>query len=152
MAQQTIGNLLKSRTSALATCRADDTVQMVVGMLHRHRVGALPVIDGDGRLVGIISERDIIRGLAERKDGVRKSKVSVLMTKDVAICAPATPVKSAAQLMDRRRIRHLPVVEAGKVVDMVSLRDVVACRLNEAELEADVLREYALATGGVSAL
>jgi signal-transduction protein with cAMP-binding, CBS, and nucleotidyltransferase domain len=54
--------------------------------------------------------------------------------------------------MDKRRIRHLPVLHNGKVVDMVSLRDVVSCRLNEAELEADVLREYALATGGVSAL
>ena len=152
MAQQTIGSILKARNAPLITCRADDTVQMVVGLLHRHKVGALPVIDGEGRLVGIISERDIIRGLAERKDGVRKSKVSALMTKDVATCTPASGVKDAGRLMDKRHIRHLPVVEGGRVVDMVSLRDVVSCRLSEAELEADVLREYALASGGVSAL
>ncbi len=152
MAQQTIGSILKARAAILITCRADDTVQMVVGLLHRHKVGALPVIDGEGQLVGIISERDVIRGLAERKDGVRKSKVSALMTKEVATCTPATAVKDAGRLMDKRHIRHLPVVDAGRVVDMVSLRDVVSCRLSEAELEADVLREYALATGGVSVL
>ena len=152
MAQQNIGSILKARAAPLITCRADDTVQMVVGLLHRHKVGALPVVDAEGHLVGIVSERDIIRGLAERKDGVRKSKVSVLMTKDVVTCTAATAVKDAARLMDKRHIRHLPVVDAGRAVDMVSLRDVVSCRLNEAELEADVLREYALVTGGVSAL
>ncbi len=153
MAQQTIGSILKARQAPLVTCRADDTVQMAVGLLHRHKVGALPVVDGEGKLVGIISERDIIRGLAERQDGVRKSKVSALMTsKEVATCTPATAVKDAGRLMDKRHIRHLPVVDAGRVVDMLSLRDVVSCRLSEAELEADVLREYALASGGVSAL
>ena len=151
MAEQTIATVLKSRTTPVVTCRADDTIQLVIGILHHHKIGALPVIDGDGRLVGVISERDVIRALAEGKGDVRTRKVSELMTRDVATCTRATAVKDAARLMDNRHIRHLPVMEGGRVVDMVSLRDVVSLRLSEAELETDVLRDYARSIVGVSA-
>lgn len=149
MAQQTIAAALKSRTAPVVTCRPDDTIQLVVGLLNRHKIGALPVTDGDGRLVGVISERDVIRALAEGKGDVRTIKVGELMTRDVVTCTRATAVKDAARLMDKRRIRHLPVMEGGRVVDMVSLRDVISSRLSEAELETDVLRDYARATVGV---
>jgi CBS domain-containing protein len=151
MAQQTIAAVLKSRTTPVVTCRPDDSIQLVVGLLHRYRIGALPVTDGDGRLVGVVSERDVIRALAANQGDVRGRKVSELMTRDVVTCAAATTIKDAARLMDTRRIRHLPVMEGSRVVDMVSLRDVVSLRLSEAELEADVLREYAIASGGLSA-
>ena len=150
MAQQTITAALKSRTVPVVTCRPDDTIQLVVGLLDRHKIGALPVTDGDGRLVGIISERDVIRGLAEKKDAVLASPVDSLMTREVATCTPSTGIEAAVLLMDARHIRHLPVVEAGRVIDMLSLRDVVAHRLAEAEIDADVLREVARASGGVS--
>lgn len=151
MAQQTIAGVLKNRTVPVVTCRPDDTIQLVVGLLDRHKIGAMPVIDGEGRLVGVVSERDIIRRLAASKDDVRAQKVNELMTRDVVTCTLATPVKDAARLMDKRHIRHLPVMDGTRVADMVSLRDVVASRLSEAELEADVLRDYARATGGVAA-
>ena len=151
MAQQTIATALKSRTAPVVTCRADDTIQLVIGLLDRHKIGALPVTDGDGRLVGVISERDVIRALAASKGDVRALKVSELMTRDVVTCTRATAVKDAARLMDTRHIRHLPVMEGSRVVDMVSLRDVVSLRLSEAELETGVLRDYARAVVGVSA-
>ena len=150
MAQLTIADVLKNRAAPVVTCRPDDTIQLVVGLLDRHKIGALPVIDGDGRLVGVVSERDIIRLLAANKDDVRARKVSDLMTRDVATCALATTVKDAVRLMDKRRIRHLPVMDGSRVADMVSLRDVVSSRLSEAELEADVLRDYARANVGVT--
>lgn len=151
MAQQTIASLLKNRTVPVVTCRPTDTVQLVVEILDRHKIGALPVTDGEGRLVGVVSERDIIRTLAASKDDVRARKISELMTRDVITCTLATPVKDAARLMDKRHIRHLPVMDGSRVADMVSLRDVVSSRLSEAELEADVLRDYARASGGASA-
>ena len=151
MAQQTIDTVLKSRTTPVVTCRPDDTIQLVVGLLNRYKIGALPVTDGDGRLVGVVSERDVIRALAASQGDVRTRKVSELMSRDVVTCTRATAIKDAVRLMDKRRIRHLPVMEGSRVVDMVSLRDVVSLRLSEAELEADVLRDYARATGGVSA-
>lgn len=150
MAQQTIADLLKNRAAPVVTCRPTDTVQLVVGLLDRNKIGALPVTDGEGRLVGVVSERDIIRALAANKNDVRARAISELMTRDVVTCTLATSVKDAARLMDKRRIRHLPVMDGSRVVDMVSLRDVVSSRLNEAELEADVLRDYARATAGVS--
>ena len=151
MAQQTIATALKSRTVPVVTCRPDDTIQFVVGLLDRHKIGAMPVTDGDGRLVGVLSERDVIRGLAASPNDVRARRVSELMTRDVATCTSATSIKDAVQLMDKRRIRHLPVMEGSRVADMVSLRDVVSLRLSEAELEVDVLRDYARATVGVAA-
>ena len=151
MAQQTIATALKSRTAPVVTCRADDTIQLVIGLLDRHKIGALPVTDGDGRLVGVISERDVIHALAANQGDVRARKASELMTRDVVTCTRATAVKDAARLMDTRHIRHLPVMEGSRVVDMVSLRDVVSLRLSEAELETGVLRDYARAVVGVSA-
>ena len=152
MTQLTIRSVLKARAAPPNACAAGDTVEKVVELLNRNKIGALPVVDGDGRVVGVISERDILRGLAENKGAVLASKVKSLMTREVATCAPATAIKEAAQLMERLHIRHLPVVEAGRLLDMVSLRDVVSCRLSEAERDADVLREVALAQGGISAI
>ena len=151
MAQQTIAAALKSRAAPVVTCRPDDTIQLVVGLLDRHRIGALPVIDGEGRLVGVLSERDVIRGLAASKSDVRATQVKELMTRDVVTCTLATAINDAAGLMNKRRIRHLPVMEGKRVVDMISLRDVVSLRLSEAELETGVLRDYARAVVGVSA-
>ena len=92
MAQQTIGSILKARAAPLITCRADDTVQMVVGLLHRHSE-RLPVVDAEGHLVGIVSGATSSAAWPS-KDGVRKSKVSVLMTKDVVTCTATTAVRT----------------------------------------------------------
>jgi CBS domain-containing protein len=149
-AHQTIRSMMKARGAPPATCRAGDTVQGAVELLNRLKIGALPVTDGDGRLVGILSERDVIRGLAENKDAVLASPVESLMTREVDVCSPETRIETAALLMITHHIRHLPVVEAGRVVNIVSLRDVMAQRLAEVDIDADVLREAARASGGVS--
>lgn len=144
MAAQTIRALLKGQRAPVVTCRPDDSLEFLAKLLTKHRIGAVPVTDGKGGLVGVLSERDIVRAFAQGLD-VRARSVRDLMTKDVAVCGPDTTVKDAMRLMAKRHIRHLPVVEGGEVVEMLSLRDVMASRLDEAELEANVMREYAIA-------
>lgn len=150
MAAQTIRALLKGQRTAVITSRQDDSLEFVAKVLTKHRIGAVPVTDGKGGLVGVLSERDIVRAFAQGRD-LRGSTVRDLMTRDVAVCGPDTTVKDAMRLMAKRHIRHLPVVDGGEVVEMLSLRDVMSSRLDEAELEAHVLREYAIAAGGVAA-
>lgn len=150
MAAQTIRSLLKGQRTAVVTSRPDDSLDLVTRLLTKHRIGAVPVTDGNGHLAGVLSERDIVRAYAEGLD-LRGHKVRDVMTKDVAVCGPETTVKDAMRLMAKRHIRHLPVVDRGEVVEMLSLRDVMASRLDEAELEVNVLREYAITAGGFAA-
>lgn len=146
----TVQSLLKNDRPKVVTCRPDDTVGLAAQMLTKNRIGAMPVIDGKGKLVGVISERDIVRGLSEMTTGrVADRRVKELMTKDVVVCRPTDHIKDVMAVMARRHIRHLPVLENGELRDMLSQRDVMVSRLAEAELEVNVLRDYAIATVGV---
>ena len=142
--------ILKAKGAHVETTRPDATLYTVVWSLKGKGIGAQVVSEDGTTVLGLISERDIIRGLAEKKDAVLASPVDSLMPREVAVCTPDTGIEAAALLMDARHIRHLPVVEAGRVIDMLSLRDMVAYRLAEAEIDADVLREVARASGGIS--
>ena len=104
------------------------------------------VVSADGRTVsGIVSERDVVRGLAERGTRILEVPVSELMTRDVISCTPRDTVKQVMAEMTRRRIRHLPVVEDGVLRGIVSIGDVVKNRLEEMETETNVLREVYIA-------
>jgi CBS domain-containing protein len=137
----TVKNILKDHDGPLITCRPEDTIDTVATILASKRIGALPVHDGDRNLVGIISERDVVRGLAEKGNACIDLNVSDLMTADVATCQPGDTIKDVMQIMARRHIRHLPVMEDGKLLDMLSQRDVMEYRLEATELEANVLRD-----------
>jgi CBS domain-containing protein len=108
-------------------------------------VGALIVCDAERRIRGILSERDIVRNLAKHGAGVLQQPVESVMTHDVHTCAPQETVARAMALMTRFRYRHLPVVDQGKLVGMISIGDLVKHRVREMELETGVLRDRVIA-------
>ena len=143
-----VREILEAKGSRVATIRPDATLSAAVHRLALERVGA-PVVSDDGvRVTGILSERDVVTGLA--RDGAdlfaTGRRVAGLMTRDVATCGPDDTVKWLMAEMTRRRVRHLPVLDDGRLVGIVSIGDVVKSRLGEVELEATVLREAYIAT------
>ncbi len=136
-----VESILKDHEGQLITCRPEDTIETVAVILTSKKIGALPVRDGDRKLVGIISERDIVRGLSEKGAAVVDLTVRDLMSSDVATCRPTDSIKAVIEIMSRRHIRHLPVVENGDLLDILSQRDVMKSRLELTELETNVLRD-----------
>ena len=139
-----VKRILEAKKIKLISCRPRDTIETVAEILTVNKIGALPVRDGEGKLIGIISERDIVRGFAEKGRAIGDSRVENLMTRDVAACQPTDTLKTVMATMSRRHIRHLPVVENGALIGIISQRDVMAIRLEEAELETNVLRDRVL--------
>jgi len=139
-----VKRILEAKKIKLISCRPRDTIETVAEILTVNKIGALPVRDGEGKLIGIISERDIVRGFAEKGRAIGDSRVENLMTRDVAVCQPTDTLKTVMATMSRRHIRHLPVVENGALIGIISQRDVMAVRLEEAELETNVLRDRVL--------
>ncbi len=137
-----ISDVLTSKPSQqVVTISPDSTVRELLGLLAEHNVGAV-VVSGDGEGVdGIVSERDIVRRLAE-SDTVLDGAVSAIMTSDVQTCAPDVPVDDLRQLMTERRIRHVPVVTNGKLTGIISIGDVVKSSIGQLEFERDQLDNY----------
>jgi len=140
-----VQELRKVTRLRLVTCGPRDRLKDVATLLSDERIGALPVVDRDGMMVGIISERDICHALADYAERTATLTVDQIMTRDVAVCEPSDSVQDAIARMSQRRIRHLPLVEDGQLVGMISLRDVLEATLREVRLEANVLRDYARA-------
>jgi CBS domain-containing protein len=117
-------------------------VRAAVALLVEHGIGAL-VVSADGRRIdGIVSERDIARGLHERGNALLAEPVSAVMTADVRTCVPTASVHELAQTMTDHRVRHVPVVEGEQLVGIVSIGDVVKARLDELEAERASLVDY----------
>jgi CBS domain-containing protein len=135
-------DVLKHKGDNVITVMSDQTIASVAGVLTRNRIGAAPIADQTGRLIGIISERDIVHGLAEYGDAVLELPVDRLMTRDVVTCSLEDSIVGLMEVMTNRRIRHLPVVENGRLRAIVSIGDVVKQRLAEAQFELDELRRY----------
>jgi len=140
-----IGSILKGKGSAVIAVAPEASVLAVARTLSEHRIGAALVRAAQGELLGIISERDIVRGMAAHGPGTTGLQASQLMTRDIITVTPATLVAEALEVMTRRRIRHLPVLAAGRLVGMVSIGDLVKARIEEAEHEAAALKDYVTA-------
>lgn len=125
----------------VASVHPDSRVSDVVAILVQRRIGAVLVLDG-GRPVGIVSERDIVRCLAAKGSAVMELEAREVMTSPVITIRPDESVCDAMELMTDRRIRHLPVVESGELVGIVSIGDLVKRRIAEAEQEALALKDY----------
>ncbi|MDG3010691.1 CBS domain-containing protein [Rhodococcus sp. D2-41] len=136
-----ISEVLRNKGSAVATVDPDISVSELVGDLARHNVGAVVVVDNDA-VIGIISERDVVRQLHERGPELLCARVGDIMSKTVFICAPEDTIDSLALTMTERRIRHLPVLDAGKLVGIVSIGDIVKSRITELQIERDQLESY----------
>ena len=137
----TIAAVLGSKGSSVEVISADSTMSDAVRLLGEKRIGALPVIE-DARIVGIISERDVIYCLRDHGPEVLNWPVSRIMTSPAITADRSTPVLAALALMTQRRIRHLPVVETHQIVGIVSIGDLVKYRMERIEAEADAMREY----------
>ncbi|SFG22861.1 CBS domain-containing protein [Novosphingobium sp. CF614] len=136
----TIGRLIEGRDTVL-TCDVSTTVHEAAGILAQRRIGALPVME-DGSIAGIFSERDVIYRLHEFGPEMLTMPVGKVMTAPPVTVEPATPVLTALALMTRRRIRHLPVVDGGRMVGFVSIGDLVKYRIDKVESEAAAMRDY----------
>lgn len=136
-----VRDILKAKGAEVFTVRPDDAIADLVRELVAHRVGAAVVTEG-GKVVGIVSERDVLHGVAARGGACLAERVRDLMTADVISCAPDTAIDEVMNLMTRRRIRHLPVLEGGALTGIVSIGDAVKSRIESAEREASQLREY----------
>jgi CBS domain-containing protein len=137
-----ISTLLANKGSAVATIRGDATVADAVDELSRHRVGAL-VVSADGQTIdGIVSERDVVRTLSARGESALLDLVSAIMSATVHTCAPDDDTESLMRVMTERRIRHVPVVDGGRLSGIVSIGDVVKDRIEELEKNKTELIEY----------
>ena len=137
-----IAEILQQKGSGVTTLKSESTMSEAIGVLVDKRIGALPVSDDGSTLVGIISERDVVRALAEGRDGLLGLPVSELMTRTVYTCSPGATLSEVMTLMRERRIRHVPVVEDDSLVGILSMRDLVDARLREAEVERQQMADY----------
>jgi CBS domain-containing protein len=137
----TIAAVLGGKGSAVETITADESLSEVVRRLGEKRIGALPVVE-DGRITGIISERDVIYCLRDHGAEVLGWPVGRVMTSPAITAEPSTDVLSALALMTQRRIRHLPVVESHQIRGIVSIGDLVKYRMERIEAEAEAMRTY----------
>jgi CBS domain-containing protein len=137
-----ISQLLRHKGQDVATIDGSESVRTALEMLARHGIGAL-VVSADGkRIDGIVSERDVARGLHERGAALLADPVSSLMTADVQTCRKDASVHDLARLMTDHRVRHVPVVDDDVLVGIVSIGDVVKARLDELEAERAQLVDY----------
>ena len=138
-----ISQLLRHKGREVATISGSETVRTALGVLAEKGIGAL-VVSSDGRHVeGIVSERDVARGLHSHGAGLLAEPVSGLMTAEVHTCTPTSSVHDLAQTMTHHRVRHVPVVDDdGALVGIVSIGDVVKARLDELEDEQKHMVDY----------
>ncbi len=141
-----VSDLLGSKGNAVATIRPEAKISTVVRRLKLEGIGAMVVSEDSVQVVGIISERDIVRGLVEDGADLLEKRVLDLMTSPVKTCTLDANIKEIMAVMTRSRVRHLPVVEDSRLVGIISIGDVVKNRLEEVELEADVLRDAYIAS------
>ena len=111
-------------------------------LLSKHRIGSVVILGAGERLVGILSERDIVRALSEQGAGALALPVGQVMTRDVATCGENDTVASIMERMTAGRFRHMPVVANGRLVGLISIGDVVKLRVEEIEGESEAMRDY----------
>ena len=134
--------ILKGKGRSVMTIAPTATVGDAVDLLREKGIGALVVSSDGATVAGILSERDVVHALADRGAGLLALQVSALMTRHVFTCQPGDSIAELMAEMTERRIRHLPVIENGRLAGIVSIGDVVKNRLDEIEAEASSLRQF----------
>jgi CBS domain-containing protein len=138
----TVNDILSQKGNQVLTIEPAATLAAAVETLAQRRIGALVVTGADHRIVGIISERDIVRVLHEKGTAVLGTPVAEAMTRRVVTCDRNETIAEIMERMTGGKFRHVPVVEHGRLAGIVSIGDVVKARLSELEHEQDALREY----------
>lgn len=137
-----VSDILKTKGNNVVTVAPDTSVTMAVATLAEKRIGCIVVTTDGGTLAGILSERDVVRMLAEKGGDVLDEPVSALMTAKVVTCTATQTISDVMELMTTGRFRHVPVVEDGRLAGMISIGDVVKFRLEETEEEVRQLSAY----------
>jgi len=143
----TIARILREKGTQVVSVGLRDDALSIARTLAQHRIGAVLVRDSEGGILGIVSERDFIRALAANGPDVAQLRAAELMTRVLHTVAPETHIAEALAMMTDRRVRHLPVLEGGKLAGMVSIGDLVKARIADAEMEASELRDYVSTAG-----
>lgn len=138
----TIAKILSGKGSAIMSISPHETLHTAATHLLSKQVGALVALDSDGKLVGILSERDIVRLCAEQGATAMTKLVSDAMTQNVLTAIPQDSIDSAMARMTDRRIRHLPVLDGSTLVGVVSIGDLVKAKIDAAQADADAMRAY----------
>ena len=137
----TVRAILDSKGHQIQSVEPDTKLSAAIKLLGEKKIGAVLAMSG-GRIEGILSERDIVRVLAERGAEALDEPVSNVMTRKVVSCRPSDTVAALMEMMTIGKFRHLPVVEEGKVVGIISIGDIVKWRVREYETEQEALRDY----------
>ncbi|PWU21442.1 MAG: histidine kinase [Candidatus Rokuibacteriota bacterium] len=139
-----IASLLASKGAKVITIQSTETVRYAIELLADHNIGALVVVDGAATPVGIVSERDIVRAAA-RSEEIFSITIASIMTREVVIGVPHDDLVSVGHTMTERRIRHLPVMERGQLIGIVSIGDIVKAQRDQYEGEVETLQSQLLA-------
>ena len=137
-----LAELIRGNSHEIVKIRSDESIAEAAIALTENKIGALLVEDQDGTIAGILSERDIVGGMAPHGADLHDVAVSELMTTNVIRCSPNDSVNEAMAMMTDRRIRHLPVFDGDELVGFISIGDLVKCRIMEVQSEAEALRQY----------
>ncbi len=137
-----VRQILASKGGDIVTISPSANVADVAALMSKERIGAVVVLDHDAHIAGIVSERDVTRGLAEHGASILAMTAGQIMTTEVVSCRPDDGVDKLMQKMTAGRFRHLPVLEKGQMVGIVSIGDIVKFRLEELEAEASMLQDY----------
>ena len=141
-----VAAILKSKGREVFTTTPDTSLQDIAKLLGLHGIGCIVITASDGKVVGIVSERDIVREISRAGASVLKEPVAKCMTTTVVSCRESDTIDLLMAEMTAHRFRHMPVVDRGSLIGLVSIGDVVRMRIAEAEMEAAAMREY-IATG-----
>jgi CBS domain-containing protein len=137
-----VATILGDKGSDVVTASPDDSLLDIAKTLRKYGIGCIVLSDGKDGIAGIVSERDLVRAIADSGSGILKSPVSKCMTKNVITCRKSDTIDTLMAAMTDGRFRHMPVEEGGKLVGVISIGDVVRLRIAEAELEAAAMRDY----------
>ncbi|MEM9172536.1 MAG: CBS domain-containing protein [Pseudomonadota bacterium] len=137
----TVQNILERKGNQVFSVKPEDSLQTAVNRLGEKRIGALVVLDDTGHLAGVLSERDIVRKMADMPDDVLSQRVDSLMTRKVKVCRPEDQLLAVLKVMTEGRFRHMPVVKDDHLLGVVTIGDVVHERLGELELEAIKMKQ-----------
>jgi CBS domain-containing protein len=140
----TVSIILAAKGREVVTIEPGATLKSAVALLAQKRIGAILVLGADNRIVGILSERDIVRAIAEGGAAAFDEPVSQSMTRKVSTCTETETIASLMERMTEGKFRHLPVVDQGRLVGIVSIGDVVKHRLQEVERDSAAMRDYIL--------
>ncbi len=141
-----VATILKQKGRTVTTLNPKATLQEAAEKLSLKRIGAIVIVGDGGSVAGIISERDVIRAVAKSGVSALQVRVNEVMTRDVECCQESDPVDELMEAMTKGRFRHLPVIDDGALVGIISIGDVVKNHVAEVEMEVSAMRSY-LATG-----